>query len=69
MNDDIQKALDLAGKMADYSITLIGGHGLNGEIPPIHPDHFSDIAKKLRTAAEDYNRQIISMAMEKNSNN
>jgi hypothetical protein len=56
-----QRALRLAGLMADHALTLVGGMGLNGPIYPAHPDQFSDIAQDLRHAAETYNAHIIEM--------
>lgn len=57
-----QQALVLAGVMADYALGLVGGLGVNGPIPPVHPDEFSECAKKLRLAAESYNNHLFSMA-------
>jgi hypothetical protein len=54
-------ALVWAGRMADYALAIVGGEGLNGPIHPIHPDGFSDLAKKLRHAAEQYNNHMIEM--------
>lgn len=50
-----------AGVMADRAMRLVGGQGLNGPIPPAHPDDFSDRIKELRFAVEQYNNHILSM--------
>jgi dihydrodipicolinate synthase/N-acetylneuraminate lyase len=60
MNDRHQ-ALIYAGYMADLALGLVGGQGLNGTVYPVHPDKFSDLAKKLRHAAEQYNNHILEM--------
>jgi hypothetical protein len=51
-----------AGKMADLALSLVGGMGLNGRIRPVDPDQFSEVARKLRVAVEDYNEAIVSYA-------
>lgn len=56
-----EQALLLAGVLADYALALVGGKGLNGSIPPVGLDDFSEAAKKLRYAAEKYNDHILSM--------
>ena len=55
------RALVYAGMMADYALLLVGGKGLNGDVPAAHPDDFSEKAKNLRHAAEQYNYYILSM--------
>ena len=60
------RALVWAGVMADCALSLVGGQGLTGVINPVHPDGFSDLAKALRHAAEQYNNHI--MAIYRNSN-
>ena len=60
MNDKYQ-ALIYAGYMADLALGLVGGQGLNGTVYPVHPDKLSDLAKKLRHAAEQYNNHILAM--------
>ena len=60
MNDRYQ-ALIYAGYMADLALGLVGGQGLNGTVYPVHPDKFSDLSKKLRHAAEQYNNHILEM--------
>jgi dihydrodipicolinate synthase/N-acetylneuraminate lyase len=52
--------------MAGCALSLVGGQGLTGVINPVHPDGFSDLAKALRHAAEQYNNHI--MAIYRNSN-
>jgi hypothetical protein len=59
--DDRYQALIYAGYMADLALGLVGGQGLNGTVYPVHPDEFSDLAKKLRHAAEQYNNHILAM--------
>ena len=61
-----EQALVMAGVMADYALTLVGGMGLNGVVCPAHPDSFSDFAKKLRYAAEQYNNHIIAIHRSRN---
>jgi hypothetical protein len=56
-----QQALIMAGVIADRALSLVGGQGLNGKVPPVHPDGFSDCAKALRFAAEQYNHHILAM--------
>jgi hypothetical protein len=56
------QALLHAGLMADRAMRLVGGQGLNGMIPPAHPDDFSDRIKELRFAVEQYNNHILSMS-------
>jgi hypothetical protein len=56
-----QQALIMAGVVADYALTLVGGMGLNGPIEPVHPDQFSASAAKLRYAVESYNAHILLM--------
>ena len=58
---DKDQALIYAGYMADLALGLVGGQGLNGTVYPVHPDNFSDLAKKLRHAAEQYNNHILAM--------
>ena len=58
---DRYQALIYAGYMADLALGLVGGQGLNGTVYPVHPDKFSDLAKKLRHAAEQYNNHILEM--------
>lgn len=55
------QALLCAGVMADYAMELVGGEGLNGLVPPAHPDDWSNCIKRLRIAVEQYNRHILSM--------
>jgi hypothetical protein len=50
-----------AGVIADRALRLVGGQGLNGLIPPAHPDDFSECIKELRFAVEQYNKHILSM--------
>ena len=52
------QALLYAGVMADRAMRLVGGQGLNGLIPPAHPDDFSDCVKQFRFAVEQYNNHI-----------
>jgi hypothetical protein len=54
-----KELLRRAGKMADLAISLVGGNNLHGQVLPAHPDHFSDIARQLRLAAEEYNSGIL----------
>jgi hypothetical protein len=61
-----EQALAWAGQMAEHSLALVGGMGLNGVIHPVHPDRFSDLAKKLRHAAEQYNSHIIAIHKSRN---
>ena len=58
--ESTQRLLNKAGRIADLALSLVGGRGLNCEIPPAHPDQFSDIAKELRRAVESYNDTIIT---------
>ena len=60
-----QQALLMASVMADYAIALTGGRGLNGRVPPAHPDEFSDSIKALRLAVETYNDFIFKMSQER----
>ncbi len=53
-----------AGMMADYALLLVGGKGISGDIPAAHPDDFSERAKNLRHAVEQYNYYICSMLEE-----
>jgi hypothetical protein len=62
-NTPDQHALALSGIMADRALELIGGRGLHGMVAPAHPDKFSDRAKQLRAAAEEYNDYIIELHM------
>ena len=55
------QALLHAGVMADRAMRLVGGQGLNGLVPPAHPDDFSDCIKELRLAVENYNNHILLM--------
>jgi hypothetical protein len=57
-----EEILKRAGKLADLAIALVGGDGLNSSVPPVHPDHFSDVARQLRLAAEAYNSAIVEMS-------
>lgn len=50
-----------AGMMADCALLLVGGKGISGDVPAAHPDDFSERAKNLRDAAEQYNYYILSM--------
>ncbi len=59
---DNKELLHKAGKMADLALSLVGGMGLNGKIQPVDPDQYSEVARKLRMAVEDYNEAIISYA-------
>ena len=59
-----QQALLMAGVIADCAIALTGGRGLNGRVPPAHPDEFSNSIKALRLAAETYNDFIFKMSQE-----
>lgn len=51
--------------MADCALQLVGGQGLNFMIPAAHFDEFSDRAKQLRTAVENYNSHILSLCNKK----
>ena len=55
------QALLYAGVMATSAMRLVGGQGLNGPIPPAHPDDLSARIKELRFAVEQYNEHILSM--------
>jgi hypothetical protein len=54
-----RKLLRKAGRMADSALALVGGMGLNNWVTHAHIDTFSEAAKHLRTATEEYNRAII----------
>jgi hypothetical protein len=45
--------------MADSALALVGGMGLNNWVTHAHIDTFSEAAKHLRAATEEYNRAII----------
>jgi hypothetical protein len=62
-----EEVLRRSGKIADLAISLVGGKGLNGQVPPVHPDYFSHTARQLRLAVEDYNSAIIELI--KSTNN
>jgi hypothetical protein len=64
MTKEGQQALIFAGVMADYALRLVGGRGLNGTVPPAHPDQISEYSKLLRHAAETYNQHIMEMHAE-----
>ena len=68
MNEDVKRALYLAGIMADAAIAVTGGIGLNFKvkIPDIYT--IGDKALTLRFAINEYNEHIIKMT-EKNRNN
>jgi hypothetical protein len=62
-DNEYQKALLLAGKMADAATNLVGGQGLNSRLPhTVNIDNFTKLAQELRKATEKYNEQIISMS-------
>ncbi len=64
---DNKELLYKAGKMADLALSLVGGMGLNGRIQPVDPDQFSEVARKLRVAVEDYNEAIMSCSIKPRS--
>jgi hypothetical protein len=49
MNHDEEQVLLCAGRIADLSLRLVGGRGLNGYIAAVGIDGFSDVVKELET--------------------
>jgi hypothetical protein len=56
MNHDEEQVLLCAGRIADLSLRLVGGRGLNGRIIAVGIDDFSTVVSKINTEAFRYSR-------------
>jgi hypothetical protein len=61
MNHDEEQVLLCAGRIADLSLRLVGGRGLNGYITAVGIDGFSDVATELKAELLNYASFILAL--------